>query len=226
MVFIVAIDGPVGSGKSSVAKEVALQLGFAYVDTGAIYRALALAALGEKIAWDDQVRLAGLASRMKIDFVPDKQGQQTWLNNQNVSKLIRTEEISQGSSKVSQYAEVRKNLLLLQRNLGEKAEQGAVLEGRDIGTVVFPQAQIKFFLVASDEERARRRFDELVGRSVSVTYEAVLADLRERDLRDKEREVAPLKASPDAILVNTDGITKNEVVNLITQKIEQVLHYE
>ncbi|MDA0713081.1 MAG: (d)CMP kinase [bacterium] len=223
MIFIVAIDGPVGSGKSSVAKDVATQLGFAYVDTGAIYRALALAALDENIPWDDEVSLANLASRMEIDFVPDKEGQQTWLNNQNVSKLIRTEEISQGSSKVSQYAQVRKNLLLLQRDLGEKAKHGAVLEGRDIGTVVFPKAQIKFFLIASDEERARRRFEELEGRSVAVSFATVLADLRERDLRDKEREVAPLKAASDAILVNTDGITKTEVVDLIKQKIEQVL---
>ncbi len=222
MVFIVAIDGPVGSGKSSVAKAVALELGFAYVDTGAIYRALALAALEAKVSWQDPAALANLAESLDISFLPSVNGQKTLLKKIDVSTAIRTEEISQGSSKVSQYGEVRSRLLALQRRLGEESATGSVLEGRDIGTVVFPNADIKFFLNASDEERAKRRFLELAQRGDKVAYETVLADLKERDERDAKREVAPLFAAPEAILINTDGLVQRQVIEQIKNQIEKV----
>jgi CMP/dCMP kinase len=222
MVFIVAIDGPVGSGKSSVAKAVALELGLAYVDTGAIYRVLALAALEAKISWLAPMALADLAESLEISFLPSPNGQKTLMNKIDVSHKIRTEEISQGSSKVSQYVEVRSRLLALQRRLGEESESGSVLEGRDIGTVVFPHADIKFFLNASDEERARRRFLELTQRSEDAVYATVLAGLKERDARDAKRENAPLFAAPDAILINTDSLTQRQVIEQIKNQVKKV----
>ncbi len=222
MVFIVAIDGPVGSGKSSVAKAVAKELGFAYVDTGAIYRALALAALEAKVSWQDHEALANLAESLEISFLPSPCGQKTLLNKIDVSQKIRTEEISQGSSVVSQYAEVRSRLLALQRRLGEESKSGAVLEGRDIGTVVFPHADIKIFLSASDEERAERRFLEITQRGEPAVYAAVLAGLKERDERDEKREAAPLFAAADAILIDTDGLVQRQVIEQIKSHIKKV----
>jgi len=223
MVFIVAIDGPVGSGKSSVAKKVAANLQFAYVDTGAIYRALALTALNKKVPWDNPDQLVKLAQNLDICFLPSKSGQKTLLGGIDVSLAIRTEEISQGSSKVSQYQKVRDSLLDLQRQLGEKSDPGAVLEGRDIGTVVFPNAKAKFFLNASDEERARRRFLELQSLGEKADFNEVFLALKERDKRDKSRQAAPLMAASDAILIDTDMLSQNEVVDLITIQVKQVL---
>ncbi len=222
MVFIVAIDGPVGSGKSSVAKAVALELEFSYVDTGAIYRALALAALEANVSWQDQKALADLADSLEVSFSPSPSGQKTLLKKRDVSRAIRTEEISQGASKVSQYGEVRVRLLELQRRLGEESESGAVLEGRDIGTVVFPNAKVKIFLNASDEERAQRRFLELTERGEKAVYETVLAGLKERDERDAKREAAPMFVAPDAILINTDGIAQRQVIEQIKEHIKKV----
>jgi CMP/dCMP kinase len=210
---IVAIDGPAGAGKSTVARELARRLGFTIVDTGAIYRAVALAARRANVAWEDDEGLSRLLDAgLGISFVPGSDNQRVLLHGEDVTEAIRAPEISRGASVVSARPVVRRKLLGLQRQLGRAAGQGAVLEGRDIGTVVFPDADVKFFLTASDEARAARRHAELHDRGLSVPLQEVLADQRQRDKDDSERAIAPLKPAPDAIVVDTTGMDLGEVV--------------
>ena len=210
---IVAIDGPAGAGKSTVARELARRLGFTIVDTGAIYRAVALAALRGGIGWEDDAGLSRLLDAgLGISFVPAGDGQRVLLHGEDVTEAIRTPEISRGASVVSARPVVRSKLLGLQRHLGRGAQRGAVLEGRDIGTVVFPDADVKFFLTASDEARAARRHAELADRGLSVPLREVLADQRRRDKDDSERAIAPLKPAADAVVVDTTGLDLGEVV--------------
>src|SRR5947209_2401110 len=186
------------------------------IDTGAIYRSLALAARRAGIAWDDDEGLRKLLDEgLGLQFlsVPDALEQRVLLHGHDVTQAIRTPEISRGASVVSARPVVREKLLGLQRELGLKAPKGAVLEGRDIGTVVFPDAAVKFFLTASDEARARRRHDELAEKGLPVPLDEVLADQRRRDKDDTERAIAPLKPAPDAILVDTTGLDLEEVVD-------------
>jgi cytidylate kinase len=214
---IVAIDGPAGAGKSTVARQLARRLGFTMIDTGAIYRSVALAARREGLAWDDDDSLRALLDRgLGLGFlpVPDADGaQRVLLHGHDVSSAIRTPEISRGASVVSARPVVREKLLELQRELGRSAHEGAVLEGRDIGTVVFPDAEVKFFLTASDEARARRRHAELSEKGLDVGLDEVLSDQRRRDRDDTEREISPLKAAPDALLIDTTGIDLAQVVD-------------
>ncbi len=206
---IVAIDGPAGAGKSTVARQLARKLGFSMIDTGAIYRSVALAARRADVPWDDDEGLRKLLDAgLGLQFVEDR----VLLKGHDVTEAIRTPEISRGASVVSARPVVREKLLGLQRELGMKAPKGAVLEGRDIGTVVFPDAQVKIFLTASDEARARRRHAELADKGLPVPFEEVLADQRRRDKDDSERAIAPLKAAPDAIQVDTTGLDLDEVV--------------
>ena len=206
---IVAIDGPAGAGKSTVARQLARRLGFSMIDTGAIYRSVALAARRAEIAWDDDQGLRKLLDGgLGLQFVEDR----VLLKSHDVTEAIRTPEISRGASVVSARPVVREKLLGLQRELGLKAPKGAVLEGRDIGTVVFPDAQVKFFLTASAEARAGRRHAELAEKGLPVPFEEVLADQRRRDKDDSERAIAPLKAAPDALVVDTTGLDLEEVV--------------
>ena len=206
---IVAIDGPAGAGKSTVARQLARLLGFSMIDTGAIYRSVALAARRAEIAWDDDEGLRRLLEAgLGLQFVEDR----VLLKGHDVTEAIRTPEISRGASVVSARPVVREKLLGLQRELGLQAPKGAVLEGRDIGTVVFPDAQVKFFLTASDEARAQRRHAELADKGLPVELSEVLADQRRRDKDDTERAIAPLKAAPDAINVDTTGLDLAEVV--------------
>jgi cytidylate kinase len=200
MTEIVAIDGPAGSGKSSVAKAIAKELGFLHVDTGAIYRSLAFSALEAGISLGDSEAVAQLAAS---------------LNQINASPEIRTEKIGDAASQISRYPEVRANLLGLQRRFGLQSKTGAVLEGRDIGTVVFPDAKHKFFLTASPEQRAKRRLLELEQRGEQANYQDVLKDLKERDDRDQNREVAPLIPAQDAILIDTSDSSVEQVVEKI-----------
>ncbi len=219
---IVAIDGPAGAGKSTVARRLADQLGFVLVDTGAMYRAVALAAVRAGVPWNDGERVAGLARGIvgahSLAFERDgKLGVRVKLSGEDISEAIRTPDIAQGASTVSAHGEVRAVLLDLQRQAGEGG--GVVLEGRDIGTVVFPEAEVKFFLTASAEVRARRRHEELVGKGQNVTFDETLADVKERDARDEGRAVAPLRRADSAVLVDSTQMTIDETVAFMLAKV-------
>ena len=204
---VIAIDGPAGAGKSTVARALARRLGFFLLDTGAIYRAVALSASRAGVAFSDGPRLAEIARALPIRF--DEAGK-VWLRDEDVSKAIRTPEMSQGASTVSAHPEVRDALLELQRTLAQAG--GCVVEGRDIGTVVLPWAPVKIFLTASPEVRARRRYDELRQKGISVDYEETLRELKERDHRDSTRPVAPLKQADDAVPVDTSNLAQDQVI--------------
>ena len=223
--FIVAIDGPAGAGKSTAARRLAVRLGFAMVDTGAIYRAVALAATRAGVALDDDLALAELLPAVRIRFEPPPPGradagQRVLLGEEDVSLAIRTPAMSLGASAVSARPVVRAGLLELQRRLATAPGQaGAVLEGRDIGTVVFPDADAKFFLTASPEVRARRRYDELLAKGERATLEQVLADQQRRDRDDAERAVAPLQAADDAVQLDTSRLAADAVVDALAAAV-------
>jgi cytidylate kinase len=218
---VVAIDGPAGTGKTSVARRVAEALGFTLVDTGAIYRCAALAAGWAGLALDgpglEAERLGALAAGLEIAFRAGPGGPRVLLAGQDVSQAIRTPEVSQAASRVSAVPEVRAALLGLQRALGR--EGGVVLEGRDIGTVVFPDAEVKVFLTASAEVRARRRHLELEARGVHATFEQTLREQLERDARDEGRAVAPLRAAPDAIVLDTGPLSQEQVIARVVELV-------
>jgi cytidylate kinase len=219
--FIVAIDGPAGAGKSTVSKLLARRLGFSLVDTGAIYRCVALAAARDGIAFDDDARLAQLLGRIEISFAVIAEENRVFLGGEDVSALIRTPEISMGASTVSGRRVVREGLLALQRRLAMSAAKGAILEGRDIGTVVFPDADVKFFLDAKPDVRARRRYEELFQKGVDSSLEHVSADQSRRDMQDSTREVAPLKAAEDAARIDSSSMPLSEVVRTIEEHIRR-----
>jgi len=207
--FVVAIDGPAGAGKSTVARALAARLGYAFLDTGALYRSVALRARQGGIAWDDAERLGRLAGQMEIAFVRSGDTERIVADGIDVTEDIRRPDISEGASRVSALPEVRAGLLEVQRRVATRAS--VVAEGRDIGTVVFPAAQAKFFLVASPETRARRRAAELAAAGRPADFAEVLAEMRVRDARDTGRAVAPLRAAPDAVTIDTSGLTAVEV---------------
>ncbi len=214
---VVTIDGPAGAGKSSVAKLLARRLGYRLLDTGAIYRAVALTAQRTGVVWTDGAGCGAIARELGItfDFVGDKN--HVYLSGDDVTTEIREPEISQGASQVSAHPEVRAGLLELQRRLGMGG--GVVVEGRDTGTVVFPSAQAKFFLTASEEQRARRRVDELVAAGKPVDYDVTLAEIRERDTRDASRDVAPMIPADDAVIVDSSTQTLDQVVESLTAQV-------
>jgi len=224
--FIVAVDGPAGAGKSTASRRLAARLGFALVDTGAIYRTVALAASRAGVAYDDDRRLGELLPALRIRFEPpplggEGNGQRVLLGEEDVSHAIRTPPMSLGASAVSARPVVRSGLLELQRRLAAApGNRGAVLEGRDIGTVVFPDADAKFFLTASAEVRARRRHRELAAKGDPCTFEAVLAEQEKRDRDDSSREVAPLRPAPDAVVLDSSDLTLDEVVERFAREVE------
>jgi cytidylate kinase len=208
--LVVAIDGPAGAGKSTTARMLAARLGYDLLDTGAIYRVMALLSRRAGVAWDDGAGVAALADGLDLKFHLEDGVNHVLVSGADVSKEIRTPEMSDGASRVSALPPVRAALLGIQRRLG--AQGGVVVEGRDIGTVVFPEAGAKFFLTADTDERARRRVAELQAAGRPADFETTRAEMRERDARDSGRAVAPLKQAADAIPVDSSGLTPDEVV--------------
>ncbi len=212
---IVAIDGPVGAGKSTVAWAVARRLGFRYVDTGAMYRSVAWAALQRGMDLHDERAVTELARSLRIEFQSDAEGQRVWVDGRDITDALRSPQVSDGASIVSVYPGVREAMVAIQRALG--ARGGVVMEGRDIGTVVFPDADVKIFLDASLEERARRRYRELQARGVNVDLDAVRQAEAERDRRDRTRTHSPLQRAPGAVVIDSTQMPADDVIERIVQ---------
>lgn len=210
MSFNIAIDGPAGSGKSTIAKLAAKELSFIYVDTGAMYRAIALGLLRAGTELKDEQALEEMLDQIEVGISYEDGVQQVYLNGENVSGLIRTEEVSDMTSRSSAKPQVRAKLTDLQRDLARK--ENVLMDGRDIGTMILPNAQLKVFLTASVERRAQRRYKEQIAKGESCTLEEIAKDIEERDYRDSHRETAPLRQAEDAILVDTSDMTIEEVV--------------
>jgi len=211
---VIAIDGPAGSGKSTVARLVADKLGYLYIDTGAMYRAVALEALRRGLTLEQQDEIIDIANELEMQFSRDESGNlKLIVDGEDVSEEIRLPEVTELSSPVSAIPEVRRRLVELQRQMG--ARGGVVMEGRDIQTVVFPEAQVKIFLTASEDERVRRRLAELQQKGVNATFAEVKRTLMERDERDTARDVAPLLKAEDGVELNTDGLTVEEVAKAV-----------
>ncbi|MBR5155659.1 MAG: (d)CMP kinase [Clostridia bacterium] len=218
--FKIAIDGPAGAGKSTIAKLAARELGIVYVDTGAMYRAIGLATIRAGINPNkDIAEVEELLPQMNIEIAHSEGGQSVFLNGEDVSVEIRLPEVSVAASDVSKIPVVRTKLLELQRNLAEKTD--VIMDGRDIGTVVLPNAQLKIFLTASVEERAMRRYRELMEKGVECDFDLVKSDMEYRDKNDSEREIAPLKPAVDSVIVDTTGKNLDESVELIMQIINE-----
>ena len=212
----IAIDGPAGAGKSSIAKAVAHEKGYIYVDTGALYRSIALFALENSLEGESLVNSLDKIN-LSLEFIDGSQ--HVIMNNNDISDKIRTPEVSMNASKVSAIPEVRKFLFGLQKKIA--AENNIIMDGRDIGTVVLPDADLKVFLTASAEERANRRYREIKDMD-GVTYEQVLEDIKKRDYSDMHRDIAPLKQAEDAVLLDTTGMTVNEVKARLISMISEV----
>ena len=208
--FVVTIDGPAGAGKSTVSKALARRLSYLYLDTGALYRAFAYKVIKEGILPDDEKAIAALCARIELSLDNIDGSLNVFIDDANVTKRIRSEEVGLVASTVSAVSAVRERLLSIQRNAGKKG--GIVAEGRDMGTVVFPTADYKFYLDADVEERVKRRYSELLSQGDSVDYKTVAGDLVVRDKQDQERKLAPLKASGDAIIVDSTRMSVAEVV--------------
>ncbi len=213
--LIVAIDGPAGSGKSTIAKLIAKKYNFTYIDTGAMYRMITLYLLQEKIDFENLKEIENvLNNHINLDMTENK----FFLNNKDVSQEIREPIISENVSKVASIKIVRDNLVSLQRKIA--SNKNVILDGRDIGTVVFPNAQVKIFLIASVEERANRRYKEFLEKNISISYEEVLKSLKERDFIDSTRKESPLVKAKDAIELDTTNLNLQEVVDFISSKID------
>jgi cytidylate kinase len=213
MAMNVAIDGPAGAGKSTIAKAIAKQLGYVYVDTGAMYRAMALYFLRSNISKDDEAKISSVVNDISVSIKYEDGAQHVILNGEDVTGLIRTEEVGNMASATSVYGPVRAKLVALQQELAKTTD--VIMDGRDIGTVVLPNADVKIFLTASVECRAKRRYDELVEKGQQADFDQIAKDIEERDYRDSHREISPLKQADDAILVDSSEMTIDEVVNTI-----------
>ncbi|MFQ9952492.1 MAG: (d)CMP kinase [Clostridium sp.] len=217
----VAIDGPAGAGKSTIARQAAKTMGYIYVDTGALYRAIGLFALKNGVDLCQQNQVEQMLSNVQIELVFLEGEQHVFLCGTDVSQEIRTPEVSMAASQVSAILAVRDFLFDLQRDMAKK--HSVIMDGRDIGTVVLPHAQVKIFLTASPEERARRRFEELKQKGSQSSYEEVLKDLKQRDYQDSHREIAPLRPAEDAIEVDTTGLSLQQSVDRIIMLIKERL---
>ena len=220
----VAIDGPAGAGKSSVARAVADRLGFLYVDTGALYRAAALFAIRRGVAPGDAEHVLPLLAEMRPELCYQDGEQRVLLNGENVSALIRIEEVSRGASAISAIPEVREFLFRLQRDIAEQND--VVMDGRDIGTVVLPDAEVKIFLTAEPEIRAKRRMLQLAEEGVRAEYEDVLADVRQRDWNDSHRAAAPLKMADGAVLLDSSFLGERETALRVAEIVKRAADAE
>ncbi len=219
MRIVIAIDGPSGSGKSTVARAVAARLGYLYVDSGAMYRAVALRAREESTPPDAIEQLTALAERMQIDLKRDSAGVRIFVDARDVTDAIRTPEISKGASLIAVLPAVRERLVAQQQRIG--ASGGIVMEGRDIGTVVFPRAELKVFLDATPDERARRRHAQHLEQGIESSLEKTKKEVEERDRRDSTRSVSPLVQAPDAVYLDSTALTAEEVVDVIVRLAEK-----
>ena len=219
MTFNIAIDGPAGAGKSTIAKAVAARLGFVYVDTGAMYRTIAVYLLQENIDCEDEQALNKALREIDIRMAYEDGRQQMILNGRNVTDLLRTEEVSHMASVSSAKPQVRARLTDLQQEIAKR--ENVIMDGRDIGTVILPNAQLKIFLTASPHARAMRRYLEMKEKGVEVDLETIEADMKERDERDTSRAAAPLMQAPDAILVDTSDMSIEEVSDTIAQLAQE-----
>lgn len=218
----IAIDGPAGAGKSTVARLVASRLGYVYIDTGAMYRALAWKALQRKVASDDGAVLLSLLQEITIRLVPTEDGNQVWVDDTDVTEMIRTNEVTAVVSTISQHQEVRAHMVKKQQQLAKN--KGAILDGRDIGTCVLPQAELKIFLIATVEERAKRRYEENCQKGIPSDYSSILQDIKERDRKDETREFSPLVKASDAIEIDTTNMTIEEVVDRTYELAMERIH--
>ncbi|OEF97280.1 cytidylate kinase [Vulcanibacillus modesticaldus] len=214
----IAIDGPAGAGKSTVAKLVARELGYLYIDTGAMYRALTYMALKEGIDLNDEQELNKYLMNHSIQLINDGVIQKVEIDGEDVTDLIRTPEVNKNVSLVASHPEVRKTMVKIQQDLSK--DQSVVMDGRDIGTYVLPNAELKIYLTASINERAKRRYEELIKKGFQANLEEIIEDISLRDKRDKERATAPLKQADDAILIDTSSLSIEEVV----EKIMKLVH--
>ena len=218
----IALDGPVGAGKSTIADAVASRLGILHLDTGAMYRAIGLAALRAGISPSDEDAVTALCGRVDVGVAHQPDGQHTLLDGEDVTGLIRTEEVSMAASTVAKFAGVRRAMVAVQQRLAATTDM--LVDGRDIGLRVLPDAPVKIFLTASPEERARRRWEQLRATGGSESYEQVLEDLKRRDYQDTHREVDPLQAVADAVIVDTTGLSFEESVEKILAVVEAKRH--
>ncbi|OOF59001.1 (d)CMP kinase [Rodentibacter myodis] len=219
MGMIITVDGPSGAGKGTLCYALAEKLGYALLDSGAIYRVTALAALKSSVDLTDESALASLARDLEIQFIPEEGEVKIVLNDEDVSHLIRTQEVADAASKVAVFPKVRAALLQLQQDFAKN--DGLIADGRDMGTVVFPTAQVKLFLDAGAEERAKRRYKQLQNKGINGNFAQILAEIKERDFRDRNREVAPLKPAEDALLLDSTTLSIDEVVAQALAYIQQ-----
>jgi cytidylate kinase len=216
--LIIAIDGPSGAGKSTLGRLLARELDLLYIDTGSMYRAVAVAVIDQQVNAEDEAAVGALAAHVNIDLAGDPDELTVFLDGRDISDRIRSEEVTEMSSVVSTIPGVRRAMVERQREIGKR---GAVLNGRDIGTVVFPDAHIKFFLTALPQERAERRFNEERSQDPKADFEETFADMIERDRRDSTRKDSPLRAADDAIMVDSTGLSINEVFEKMMESVRQ-----
>ena len=218
--MIIAIDGPAGSGKSTVAKLVAKRLNYRYIDTGAMYRAVAWTAQKKGMGLADETAMAQIAGSLDIEFVPGADGQSVLVDGENAMAYLKNEIVGRGAATVAAQKSVREILVAKQRQIGEAGN--VVMDGRDIGTVVFPQADKKFFFIADADERGRRRYEELKSKNPNLDLKIIIEEIRQRDHEDRNRKISPLVMAEDALEVDTTGLSIEEVTNHVLKNINNL----